>query len=43
MIIFGLQPLYLYLSRFSALTVTVLQLAFLQILPASRRWYLQSR
>jgi hypothetical protein len=35
-----LQTLYFYLSQFSALTATLLQLAFLQILFAYRRWYL---
>jgi hypothetical protein len=38
----ALQSLYFYLSQFSALTATLLQLAFLQILLAYRRWYLQS-
>jgi len=36
----ALQTLYFYLSQFSAITVTLLQLAFLQILFAYRRWYL---
>jgi hypothetical protein len=36
----GLQTLYFYLSQFSAITATLLQLAFLQILLAYRRWYL---
>ncbi len=36
----ALQTLYFYLSQFSALTATLLQLAFLQILFAYRRWYL---
>jgi hypothetical protein len=38
----ALQTLYFYLSQFSALTATLLQLAFLLILLAYRRWYLQS-
>jgi hypothetical protein len=36
----ALQTLYFYLSQFSALTATLLQLAFLLILLAYRRWYL---
>jgi hypothetical protein len=36
----ALQTLYFYLSQFSAVTATLLQLAFLQILLAYRRWYL---
>jgi hypothetical protein len=36
----ALQLLYFYLSQFSAITATLLQLAFLQILFAYRRWYL---
>jgi hypothetical protein len=36
----ALQTLYFYLSQFSALTATLLQLAFLQILLAYRRWYM---
>jgi len=36
----ALQTLYFYLSQFSAITVTLLQLAFLQILFAYRRWHL---
>lgn len=36
----ALQTLYFYISQFSAITVTLLQLAFLQILFAYRRWYL---
>ena len=36
----ALQTLYFYLSQFSAITATLLQLAFLQILFAYRRWYL---
>ena len=35
----ALQTLYFYLSQFSAITATLLQLAFLQILFAYRRWY----
>jgi hypothetical protein len=34
------QTLYFYLSQFSAITATLLQLAFLLILLAYRRWYL---
>jgi presenilin-like A22 family membrane protease len=37
----ALQTLYFYLSQFSAITATLLQLAFLQILLAYRRWYLR--
>lgn len=37
-----IEELYFHLSQFSALTATLLQLAFLQILLAYRRWYLQS-
>jgi len=36
----ALQSLYFYLSQFSAITSTLLQLTFLQILLAYRRWYL---
>jgi hypothetical protein len=36
----GLQTLYFYLSQFSALTTTLIQFAFLLILLAYRRWYL---
>jgi hypothetical protein len=36
----ALQLLYFYLSQFSAITATLLQLAFLQILFTYRRWYL---
>jgi hypothetical protein len=36
----ALQSLYFYLSQFSAITATLIQLAFLQILFAYRRWYL---
>jgi hypothetical protein len=39
----ALQLLYFYLSQFSALTATLLQLAFLQILLTYRRWYLSDR
>jgi hypothetical protein len=39
----ALQTLYFYLSQFSAITATLLQLAFLQILFAYRRWYLSDR
>jgi hypothetical protein len=37
----SLQLLYFYLSQFSAITATLLQLAFLQVLFAYRRWYLE--
>jgi hypothetical protein len=36
-----LQLLYFYLSQFSAITITLVQLAILQILFAYRRWYLR--
>ncbi|MDY7076328.1 MAG: hypothetical protein SXV54_05315 [Chloroflexota bacterium] len=36
----ALQTLYFYLSQFSAVSVTLLQLVFLQVLFAYRRWYL---
>jgi hypothetical protein len=36
----ALQLLYFYLSQFAAITATLLQLAFLQVLLAYRRWYL---
>jgi len=36
----ALQTLYFYLSQFSALTATLLQLAILLVLFAYRRWYL---
>lgn len=36
----ALQLLYFYISQFSALTATLLQLAILQVLFAYRRWYL---
>lgn len=39
----ALQLLYFYLSQFSAITATLLQLTFLQILFAYRRWYLSDR
>jgi len=35
----ALQTLYFYLSQFSALTTTLLQLVFLLVLLAYRRWY----
>jgi len=38
----ALQTLYFYLSQFSAITATLLQLAFLQILLAYNRWYLRT-
>jgi hypothetical protein len=37
----ALQTLYFYLSQFSAITATLLQLAFLWILVTYRRWYLR--
>ena len=36
----ALQLLYFYISQFSAITATLLQLAILQVLFAYRRWYL---
>jgi hypothetical protein len=39
----ALQLLYFYLSQFAAITATLLQLAFLQVLFAYRRWYLRDR
>ena len=36
----ALQTLYFYLSQFSALSATLVQVVFLQILIAYRRWYL---
>jgi hypothetical protein len=36
----GLQTLYFYLSQFSAVTVTLLQLVFLIVLRGYHRWYL---
>ena len=36
----ALQTLYFYLSQFSAITTTILQLGILLILVAYRRWYL---
>jgi hypothetical protein len=38
----ALQLLYFYLSQFSAITATLLQLAFLQVLFTYRRWYLRT-
>jgi len=38
----ALQTLYFYISQFSAITATLLQLAFLQILLTYNRWYLRS-
>lgn len=35
----ALQLLYFYISQFSAITATLLQLAILQVLFAYRRWY----
>ncbi len=37
----ALQTLYFYISQFSAIITTLLQLVFLQILLAYRRWYLR--
>lgn len=37
----ALQTLYFYLSQFSALSATLVQIAFLQILFTYRRWYLR--
>lgn len=39
----ALQSLYFYLSQFSAITSTLLQLVFLQVLFAYRRWHLSDR
>jgi peptidoglycan/LPS O-acetylase OafA/YrhL len=39
----ALQTLHFYLSQFSAITTTLLQLTFLQILVAYRRWYLRDQ
>ena len=36
----GLQLHYFYLSQFSAITATLIQFVFLQILSTYRRWYL---
>ena len=36
----ALQSLYFYLSQFAAVTMTLIQLVFLLILLAYRRWYL---
>jgi hypothetical protein len=36
----ALQTFYFYISQFSAITATLLQLVFLQILLTYRRWYL---
>jgi hypothetical protein len=36
----ALQTVYFYLSQFSAITATLLQLTFLLIMLAYRRWYL---
>ena len=38
----ALQTLYFYLSQFSAITVTLLQLAFLETLLTYNRWYLRN-
>jgi presenilin-like A22 family membrane protease len=37
----ALQLFYFYLSQFSAITITLLQLAILLILLAYRRWYIK--
>jgi hypothetical protein len=37
----ALQTLYFYLSQFSALSATLVQVVFLQFLLAYRRWYLE--
>jgi hypothetical protein len=37
----ALQTLYFYLSQFSALASTLIQVVFVQILYAYRRWYLR--
>jgi chromate transport protein ChrA len=39
----ALQTVYFYLSQFAAITATLLQLLFLLILLAYRRWYLSER
>lgn len=39
----ALQLLYFYISQFLAITVTLLQVAILQVLVAYRRWYLKER
>ena len=39
----ALQTLYFYLSQFSALSATLVQVAFLLILFAYRRWYLNGK
>jgi hypothetical protein len=38
----ALQTLYFYISQFSAITATLLQLACLQILLTYNRWYLRN-
>jgi hypothetical protein len=38
----ALQILYFYISQFSAITATLLQLAILQVLFTYRRWYLKA-
>jgi hypothetical protein len=38
----ALQTLYFYLSQFSALTATLIQLISLLVLLAYRRWYLSN-
>jgi len=39
----ALQLLYFYLTQFAAISATLIQLAFLQVLYAYRRWYLHER
>jgi hypothetical protein len=39
----ALQLLYFYLTQFAAITATLVQLAFLQVLYAYRRWYLRGQ
>ena len=39
----ALQLLYFYITQFSAITVTLLQVAILQILFTYRRWYLRDK
>ena len=39
----ALQTLYFYISQFSAITATLLQLACLQVLLTYNRWYLRNR
>ena len=39
----ALQLLYFYLTQFAAISATLIQLAFLQVLYAYRRWYLRGQ